>query len=143
MLNKCRESGERIVLGDNNDILVSEYRGTRRGGTHSVKRGSLKTLDPGKWLNNKMINYYSRHLLANRDGNKWFTGEVRGRQAFYNSFFIQMLFDKKNANLRVRNKYNYKQVAKWGRNFVPGGDIFKLKRMFIPRNISNGLCSVS
>ena len=95
MLNKCRENGKRIVLGDDNNILVSEYRGTRRGGTESVKRGSLKTLDPGTWLNDEVVNYYLRHPLANRYENKWFTDEVRGRHAFYNSFFIQMLFDRK------------------------------------------------
>ena len=122
---------ERIVVGDNNDILVRE-------GNDSVRRGSLQTLDPGRWLNDEVVNYYLRHPLANRDDNQWLnTDEVTGQQAFYNSFFIQMLFDEKNANLRVRNKYKYKKVAKWGRNFVPGGDIFKLKRLFIPRNISN------
>ena len=99
---------ETIVRGSNNDILMSERSyGSTRGAVDSITRGSLRRLDPGKWLNDEVINYYFRHALTNRDEEQCLlTDEDRGRQGFYNTFFIQILFNKKNSNLRLRNKYN-------------------------------------
>ena len=92
----------------------------------------------GIWLNDEVINYYFRHTLTNRDEKQCLlTDEDGGRQCFYNTFFIQKLFDQKNSNLILRNKYNYKPTATWGRKFAPGNDIFKLTRLFIPYNSDN------
>lgn len=52
------------------------------------------------------------------------------------SFFVQTLFDDKNNDERLRGKYNYKNVKRWGRK-VPGKDIFNLKYIICPVNEGN------
>ena len=46
------------------------------------------------------------------------------------------MFDDKNNNLSVRNKYNYKNVKRWSKK-VPGKDIFNLKYILCPINLDN------
>ena len=73
--------------------------------------------DVTEWLNNEVVNDYFRYPIDNRDANKWYGNVVRGRQAFYNSFFLQTLFDKRNHNRKTRIKYDDRQVKN-------GGDFF-------------------
>ena len=44
------------------------------------------------------------------------------------------MFDEKNRNEKLREKYNYENVKGWSKN-VPGKDIFNLKYIFFPINI--------
>jgi len=107
-----------------------------RHDTDSVQRGSMETLKPGEWLNDEIINYFLKNYLAKRDEMLCAKQLGRKRSHFFNSFFIQTMFDEKNNNPKLRGKYNYKNVKHWGRK-VPGKNIFDLKYIFIPINLDN------
>jgi len=116
-------------IGPLDDILVQE-------GADSVQRGSLHTLQPRQWLNDEVINYFLKNCLAKRDEKLCHNNPSRKRSHFFNSFFVQTLFDDKNNDERLRGKYNYKNVKRWGRK-VPGKDIFNLKYIICPVNEGN------
>ncbi len=60
----------------------------------------------------------------------------RRRSHFFNSFFVQNLFNEKNNNMALRGKYNYQKVVNWGQK-VPGANIFNLKYLVCPVNLDN------
>ena len=115
--------------GKPNDILVSHEQ-------DSVQRSSMNRLLPNTWLNDEVVNYFLKVCLAARDAHICETETGRKRSHFFNSFFVQQLFDEKNISPNLRGRYKYKNVANWGKK-VPGGDIFNLKYIFIPRNVDN------
>ena len=105
--------------------------------THdSVTRRSMQTLRPGKWLNDEVINYFLKNCLAKRDEFICARQTGRKRSHFFNSFFVQTMFDEKNSNPSLRGRYNYDNVSHWSKN-VPGKNIFKLKYILIPINLDN------
>jgi sentrin-specific protease 1 len=55
---------------------------------------------------------------------------------FFNSFFVQTMFNLKNNDLNLRRRYNYENVRRWSKK-VPSKDIFKLKYTFCPINLDN------
>jgi sentrin-specific protease 1 len=101
----------------------------------SVQRRSMQTLRPGIWLNDEVINYFLKNCLKNRDIKKCAKEQGRRRSHFFNSFFVQTMFDEKNRNGKLRRRYNYKNVKKWSKK-VPGNDIFNLKYIFCPINVN-------
>jgi sentrin-specific protease 1 len=101
----------------------------------SVKRRSMQTLRPGIWLNDEVINYFLKNCLKNRDIKKCAKEQGRRRSHFFNSFFVQSMFDEKNRNRKLRRRYNYENVKKWSKK-VPGKDIFNLKYIFCPINVN-------
>lgn len=107
-----------------------------RQGTNSVQRGSMETLQPGKKINDEVINYFLKTCLAKSDEMLCSKQPGRKRSHFFNSFFVQTMFDEKNNNPKLRGKYNYKNVKRWGRK-VPGKDIFNLKYIVMPINLDN------
>ena len=102
----------------------------------SVQRGSMQSLRPGQWLNDEVINYFLKNCLARRDEMLCAREPGRRRSHFFNSFFVQTMFDEKNNDPRLRGRYNYKNVRRWSKK-VPGKDIFKLKYIFCPINLDN------
>ncbi len=112
----------------------SEIIASREG--DSVQRRSMRTLRPGKWLNNKIINYYLKNCLTRRDEMLCARETGRRRSHFFNSFFVQTMFNKKNKDPGLRGRYNYKNVRHWSKK-VPGKDIFKLKYILCPINRDN------
>ena len=103
----------------------------------SVCRGSLQRLmDQESWINDEVITYYLQVCLNARDEIKCVRVPGRKRQAFFNSFFMQKLLDVKNQDTRRRNRYDYSHVSNWGSR-VPGGNIFHLKRLFVPINMND------
>ena len=101
-------------------------------GSDSVKRLHFRTLNDTIWLDDCIINFYLKHCLRIRDEDLHRRLQ-RKRSHFFNSFFIQTMFDLKNANPLLRKVYNYDNVQNWGSN----RDIFKLKHIFCPINIDN------
>ena len=99
----------------------------------SVKRGSLRRLRPGKWLNDELMSFYITHLshreleLCRQDPN-------RLRCFFFKAYFFTKLMREARG---VTPHYDYDQVSTWT-NSVPGANIFHLDRLFIPVNIDNG-----
>ena len=116
-------------LGPEGEILAKED-------SDSVLRGSMQTLKPGTWLNDEVINYFLKNCLAKRDEKLCASQPGQKRSHFFNSFFVQTMFDEKNNNMNVRGKYNYKNVRRWGKK-VPGKDIFNLKYIICPINLDN------
>jgi len=116
-------------IGPQSEILA-------RQDADSVQRGSMQTLRRGQWLNDEIINYFLKNCLAKRDENLCAKQPGRKRSHFFNSFFVQTMFDEKNNNGRLRGKYNYKNVKRWGKK-VPGKDIFNLKYVVCPINLDN------
>jgi len=102
----------------------------------SVQRGSMQTLGRGQWLNDEIINYFLKNCLARRDELLCAKQSGRKRSHFFNSFFVQTMFDDKNNNAKLRGKYNYKNVKRWGKK-VPGKDVFNLKYIVCPINLDN------
>lgn len=102
----------------------------------SVQRGSMQTLRPKQWLNDEIINYFLKNCLAKRDEILCEKQPGRKRSHFFNSFFVQTMFDEKNNDSRLRGKYNYKNVKRWSKK-VPGKDIFNLKYIVCPINLEN------
>jgi Ulp1 family protease len=52
----------------------------------------------------------------------------------FNSFFITSLLNEGSYDPNVEGVYDYEQVRKWG-DKVPGGDVFKLEKIFILINV--------
>eukprot|EP00986_Skeletonema_menzelii_P001411 scaffold376_cov137-Skeletonema_menzelii.AAC.8 len=115
--------------GPKSQVLASQ-------GADSVQRDSMQTLQPGQWLNDEVINYFLKNCLAKRDEMLCAKQPGRKRSHFFNSFFVQTMFDDKNDNFDLRGRYNYKNVRRWSKK-VPGKDIFNLKYIFCPINLDN------
>jgi hypothetical protein len=64
----------------------------------SVQRGSMQTLRPGIWLNDEVINYFLKNCLKSHDIKICAKEPGRIRSHFFNSFFVQTMFDEKNRN---------------------------------------------
>ena len=62
---------------------------------------------------------------------------------FFNSYFMQTLFDQKNDNLNLREIYNYNHVRIWSRKVIIPSNIFKLKYIFCPINHDNVHCTLA
>lgn len=124
---------EAMKEGIDSEILVTSFD----GGGDSVQRGSMRTLCPGKWLNDEIINYFLKNCLNRRDEKLCAKEPGRRRSHFFNSFFVQNLYDEKNKNRKLRGVYNYKMVRRWSRKVPTPRDIFSLKYIFVPININN------
>ena len=96
----------------------------------------MQRLQPGQRLNDEIINYFLKNCLARCDKMSCAKQPGRKRSHFFNSFFVQTMFDEKNNNPKLCGKYNYKNVMREGSK-VPGEDIFNLKYIVIPINIDN------
>lgn len=116
-------------IGPPNEILASQD-------ADSVQRASMQRLQPGEWLNDIIVNYYLKNCLAKRDEKLCAAQPGRKRSHFFSSYFVQTLFDEKNANDQLRGKYAYKNVERWSTK-VPGEDIFNLKYIVCPINLNN------
>ena len=95
--------------GDANDVLAETGRDT-------CNRHSLRTLRPGKWVNDEAIHYFLV-MLAKRDASMCANDPKRRRSHFFKSFFMTQLRNEYNAdNL---GKYTYRNVQGWSKK-VPG-----------------------
>jgi Ulp1 family protease len=82
------------------------------------------------------LNYFLKNHLARSDKNFCKKEPGRRRSHFFNSFFVQTMFDEKNNDPKLRGGYNYKNLRHWPKN-VPGKDIFDLSKIFIPIYLDN------
>ncbi len=116
-------------IGMPKEILASQDE-------ESVRRKSMQTLLPKQWLINEVINFFLKHCLERRDKKLCKKEPRRRRLHFFNSFFVQTMFNLKNNDLNLRGGYNYENVRHWSKK-VPGKDIFKLKYIFCRINLNN------
>lgn len=87
-----------------------------------LTKESFRTLLPGKWLNDEIINGFVQ-LVRERHGCRADT--AAGPLMVLNSFFLLRLLH--------RGVYDYEGVRRWTRNV----DIFKKDKVFIPINMSS------
>ena len=117
--------------GPLHEVLASGDGGT----ADQVTRKSMQKLWPRVWLNDEVVNFFLKNCLRSREeehGNN--TNQKRSH--FFNSFFMQNLFDEKNGNANQKGRYNYRNVKTWYRN-LPGKNIFNLERIFFPANVNS------
>ena len=94
--------------------IICSYQGD------SLSQESFDRLKPGVWLNDEVINFYSKMIIKEQQ-NK---GE---RIHLFRSHFMTQLSSKSGIS--------YKNVERWSRN-VHGGDLFDLSKLFIPINVN-------
>jgi sentrin-specific protease 1 len=124
-----------VVIGANKGVgLPTEILASQDAS--SVQSGSMQTLCPGQWLKGEVINYFPKICLKWRNKKLCKKALARRRLHFFNSFFVQTMFDEKNNDPKLRGRYNYKNLRHWPKN-VPGKDIFNLSKVFIPINLDN------
>ena len=88
--------------------------------------------DSDKYLDDEIINRYLTHCLTQED--EHISSKLgRKRSYFFNSFFVQTMFDEKNSNPNLRGHYHYKNVERWSKK-VHEKDIFNMKYIFVPIN---------
>eukprot|EP01082_Thalassiosira_pseudonana_P006196 g5317.t1 g5317 contig2:249184-250035(+) len=105
-------------------------------GSDNVLRGSMQRLKPKVWLNDEVVNYFVNFCLASRDKNMHNDNANHRRSHFFNSFFVQTLFNEKNGNANEKGKYKYPNVKRWHKH-APGKNIFEQERIFFPISINN------
>lgn len=107
-------------------------------GPNSVQRQSMHRLQPGEWLNDEVINAF-HVLLDQRDGELCKLDPDRKRNHWFKTLFMTKLLNEGSSN----DKYEYKNVKRWSKN-VPGNDIFKLGKIFVPINVgkSHWVCAL-
>jgi Ulp1 family protease len=115
-----------------NEILVS-----REG--INLTRKIMERLQPGIWLNDELINFHNRIVLAELDKKLCLTLPGRKRSHFFSSHFIPTLIDEKNVvNRNKRGKLNYKNVERWAKRVTSvDGLLFNLAFLFVPYNEDN------
>jgi len=99
--------------GDDYDKLVGAM------GEPVVVRSSFKTLQPGKWLNDEIINRHA-FILRNRDARLCMDDLERKKCHFFSTFFMSRALD----GLDLRSKWSvsdfvYSKVARSSRR-APG-----------------------
>ncbi len=62
----------------------------------------MQTLRPGQWLGDEVINHLQKNCLARRDEKLCAKEPGRRRSHFFNSFFMQTMFDEKNNSPQLR-----------------------------------------
>lgn len=90
-----------------------------------ITYGKLICLNPGKWLNDEVINYYMQMLS---DENKRLN-KNDPKSLYLNSFFLTKLLEKRNGEMT----YTYENVKRWTKNH----NIFEMDKIYIPLNINN------
>lgn len=130
-----REIVEEAIYGHGpGDEIIAQF------GADSVLRQSMRTLQPGQWLNDEVIHYFLV-MLANRDEEMCKGDPKRKRSHFFKSFFITALLNEGNAT--CDGQYEYRHVKRWSKK-VPGKDIFALDKIVFPVNMGNmhWICAV-
>lgn len=94
----------------------------------------MHRLQPGKWLNDEVINYYFK-LLARRDERDCSPDSNQKKSHFFKSFFMSKLLNENHSDTSKQGTYEYTNVENWSRH-VPGGDIFNLDKLFFPVHVN-------
>jgi sentrin-specific protease 1 len=91
---------------------------------------SLRSLLPGRWLNDEIINEYLR-ILVSKHNEVCRQKNQRLCHAYNTAFMFNLI--SRNAD---DEKYNYEEVRRWSKK-VPGKNLFDLDKLFIPINQNN------
>ena len=129
------------IIGNTEAKSDAEFYDNYKGDT--VQWGSMRALlnfsedeKTEKRLFDDVINFWFKQHLAQLDKERSENDTGHKQSGFFSSYFWQQLNDNQNKNMELRGKYNYNNVRGYA-NKVPGKNIFNLKNLFIPINISN------
>ena len=100
---------EKIIVKDALYGAGSENEILAKSDTDSVLRKSMRTLLPGRWLNDEVIHYFYL-MLSRRDETICNNQEGKKRSHFFKSFFLTKLLDESGTE-----KYNYSNVKRWSK----------------------------
>ena len=92
--------------------------------TQSVQFQSFRRLRPLVWLNDELVNFYMAYLRKRDLKLVQSSSQLRRR---HNHFFFSHFLTRFYVD-------GYPGVKRWARRTVPGGDIFKMDKIFIPVN---------
>ena len=90
-----------------------------------VTRGSMATLAPGQWLNDEIINFVGRVLIAPRRSN------TNSKAHVYSSYFMNRLL----RGGPEGNEYSFHEVRNDDERIL--GGLADLEELYIPINIGN------
>ena len=93
-----------------------------------VKHSSLKTLNPGIWLNDEVMNCYLRRVLNPAINNS--------NTYFFNSYFMSTLLQT-GEDGRDEPTYTFDAVSRWGRSIRRDGGLLGMRDLFVPINRQN------
>lgn len=105
-------------------------------GSDSVSHESMHRLRPNCWLNDEVVNFFLKVCLKKHDITLCERNDGRKRSHTFSSFFMRTLFGQESSDPNERGTYNFAAVARWSK-LVPGGNIFNLRYLLIPINISD------
>jgi hypothetical protein len=105
-------------------------------GHDSVLYDGMHRLNPKCWLNDEVVNFFHKVCLNKHDITLCERNEGRKRSHAFNSFFMRELFGQELLDPNKRGIYNFAAVARWSK-MVPGGNIFNLRYLLFPINISD------
>ena len=111
-------------LDDDEEVIDHSLHGLNHKNRPSIQKGEVtrrhfKTLAPGNWLGDVVINSYI-HVLRNICRLK------KLKIHWWTSFFFTQVYDNQG--------FNYKNVKRWAKKQVIGGNIFALEKMYVPIN---------
>lgn len=124
-------------MGNAQELLISALN-------FELRRHDFRTLKPGKWLNDEVINA-TRAIVNHRSATllkKWNEGaphisdETKPFSSFaFNSFFYTKLAENP-VNKQTGERYDYSQVRRWTNRPIKT-DIFSLDFLIVPINCGN------
>jgi hypothetical protein len=113
--------------GHDNDIIAQAG-----SSDHKVTRGAMKSLQPGLWVEDEVINSFF-YLLSQQDEELCKNDVMRKRNGFFNSFFMTKLLNEGHSTRS--GEYEYQNIRNWSSRFVPGEDIFEVDKLFFVINV--------
>ena len=93
--------------------------------TEKVTRGSIARLAHGQWLNDEIVNFVGKILIAPR------RADSRSRAHIYSSYFMSRLL----SGGPQSEDYNFQEVRNYDNRIENG--LANLDELYIPVNISN------
>jgi Ulp1 protease family, C-terminal catalytic domain len=133
--NKETRSGGNKKGSINKGKSESESNEDRRIGRQLMHPNSLKSLQPGQWLNDEVINGYL--ALLNRREEAILEADPSYRPSFcYNCFFWPLVTQRDHLNMAHRNQYCYDGVRGVSRH-VFNGNLFALNQLVVPINVNH------
>ena len=123
-INEERESVRTFTYqpGNENEI-IGNYKDA------TITRGSVHRLQPGQWLNDELIQYFTK-MVTNQDVLSSSADLSRKRSNIFSSLFYTTLMGEGGTY-----SYSYEAVKTWTSKTTD--DIFELDKILIPINVNN------
>ena len=124
----CKEKIHAVV--DIEQVISSNAKTTKNNtpNERNTSTSNIKSLQPGTWLNDETINSFM-NILNDHESMTYNSQSDYKPSYFFSSFFF--------TALGTQDSYNYNRVKRWSRRIRTCTNIFQLKNLVFPINISN------